>query len=88
MRTGKPKQPSYRIVVKEARSPRQGTFLELVGTFNPLTDPETVKLDAERVRYWLSVGATPTDTVRRLINKHTDIELKVPAHASKPKEGE
>jgi small subunit ribosomal protein S16 len=75
MRTGKTKQPSYRIVVKEARTPRSGRYIELLGTYNPLTDPSAVKVDAERVRYWLSVGAQPTETTRRLITKHTDIEL-------------
>jgi len=75
MRTGKTKQPSYRIVVKEARSPRSGRYIELLGTYNPLSDPSAVKVDAERVRYWLSVGAQPTETTRRLITKHTDIEL-------------
>jgi small subunit ribosomal protein S16 len=90
MRTGKPRQPSYRVVVKETRSPRQGTYLEWVGEFNPRTDPETVELNEERIRHWLSVGARPTDTVRRLINKYTSLELKTRAisQPTKPKEGE
>jgi small subunit ribosomal protein S16 len=75
MRTGKTKQPSYRVVVKEARSPRSGRYIELLGIYNPLTEPSMVKLNADRVRYWLSVGAQPTDTMRRLITKHTDIQL-------------
>ena len=88
---GKPKQPSYRVVVKEARSPRQGTDLEWVGSYNPLTNPETVELKEDRIRYWLSVGALPTDTVRRLITKHTGIELKArtnanPTEPTKPNE--
>ena len=89
MRTGKPKQPGYRVVVKEARSPRQGTYLEWVGNYNPLTDPETVTLKADRIRHWLSVGAKPTDTVARLITKHSDIQLKAakPPKAPKPQEG-
>lgn len=90
MRMGKPKQPSYRVVVKEARSPRQGTYLEWVGNYNPRTNPETVELNEERIRHWLSVGALPTDTVRRLINKYTSVELKTRTYAkpTKPKEGE
>jgi small subunit ribosomal protein S16 len=89
MRMGKPKQPSYRLVVKEARSPRQGTYLEWVGNYNPLTDPETVTINVDRVRYWLSVGAQPTETVARLITKHSDIQLKAPKpKPAKPKEGD
>lgn len=88
MRMGKPKQPGYRVVVKEARSPRQGTYLEWVGNYNPLTNPEQASFKVERVRYWLSVGAQPTETVARLITKHTDIQLKTPKpKPSKPKEG-
>jgi small subunit ribosomal protein S16 len=75
MRMGKTKQPSYRVVVKEARSPRAGEYIELLGTYDPLTEPAQVKLDAERLQYWLSVGAQPTDTLRRLITQHTSIKL-------------
>lgn len=75
MRTGKAKQPSYRVVAKEARSPRAGKYIELLGTYSPLTDPPDVKLDEERIKYWLGVGALPTDTVKHLIAKHTNIEL-------------
>ncbi len=73
MRTGKAKQPSYRVVVKEARAPRSGTYLEQVGFYNPLTEPADVKLNEPRIAHWLSVGATPTDTVKRLIAKYTSI---------------
>ena len=75
MRTGKTKQPSYRVVVKEARSPRSGRYIELLGIYNPLNEPSMVKLNVERVRYWLGVVAQPTDTMRRLITQHTDIQL-------------
>ena len=75
MRTGKTKQPSYRVVVKEARSPRSGRYIELLGIYNPLNEPSMVKLNVERVRYWLGVGAQPTDTMRRLITQNTDIQL-------------
>lgn len=73
MRTGKTKQPSYRVVVKEARSPRSGEYLEQVGFYDPLTEPADVKLNEPRLQYWLGVGAQPTDTVKRLISKYTSI---------------
>lgn len=72
---GKTKQPSYRIVVKEARTPRSGRYIELLGHYNPLTEPADVKLDEERLKYWLGVGAQPTDVMRRLIGKHTSVQL-------------
>jgi small subunit ribosomal protein S16 len=70
MRTGKTKQPSYRVIAKEARTPRSGSYIELLGTYNPLTNPETVNLNKERIAHWLSVGAQPTETVARLIKKY------------------
>ena len=72
---GKTKQPSYRIVVKEARTPRAGSYIELLGHYNPLSEPADVKLDEERLKYWLGVGAQPTDTMKRLIGKHTSVQL-------------
>ncbi|MEZ5339517.1 MAG: 30S ribosomal protein S16 [bacterium] len=76
MRIGKTKQPSYRVVVKEARTPRSGKYIEQLGFYNPLSEPADVRLDEERVRYWLGVGAQPTDRVRTLISKNTSIEIK------------
>jgi small subunit ribosomal protein S16 len=67
MRTGAKKRPSYRIVVKEKQSKRDGACLENLGTYDPTRDPAEIKLKAERVRYWIEKGAQPTDTVRRLI---------------------
>ena len=67
MRTGAKKSPSYRVVVKEKRSKRDGAYLENVGTYNPTRNPAEVKLNMDRVRYWLEKGAQPTDTVSRLI---------------------
>lgn len=67
MRTGAKKRPSYRIVVKEKQSKRDGAYLENLGTYNPTRDPAEIKLNADRVRYWIEKGAQPTDTVRRLI---------------------
>jgi small subunit ribosomal protein S16 len=63
-RFGKKKQPFYRIVVLDKRKPRNGRTVEVVGTYDPLKKPATVQMDAERVKYWLSCGAQPSDTVR------------------------
>ena len=69
MRTGAKKRPSYRIVVKEKQSKRDGACLENIGTYNPTREPAEIKLKADRVQYWISKGAQPTDTVRRLIKQ-------------------
>jgi len=69
MRMGAKGKPFYRVVVKEKRSKRDGKYLENVGTYNPMTDPSTVDLKHERIQYWISVGAQPTETVASLI-KH------------------
>ncbi len=74
-RVGQKKQPYYRIVAKDARTPRQGSYLENLGHFNPLADPEEVMLNEERLRHWLGNGAIPTETVARIIKKHSEIEL-------------
>lgn len=68
-RQGKRNQPSYRIVVADARAPRDGRFIEIVGFYNPRTDPPTYRVNEERVRYWLSVGAQPTEPVARILRK-------------------
>lgn len=70
-RGGSKKRPYYRIVVADARAPRDGKFIEKIGTYNPLLakdSPERVKLDNERATYWLSVGAQPTDRVLRFLD--------------------
>ena len=66
-RFGAHKAPKYRIVAADSRSPRDGKFLEIVGTYNPLTNPATVTLDAEKVNKWLSQGAQPTVTVANIL---------------------
>lgn len=66
-RVGAKKQPSYRIVVANSESPRDGRIIENIGFFNPRTEPETVEIKEERALYWLSVGAQPSDAVRRLL---------------------
>jgi small subunit ribosomal protein S16 len=67
MRTGSKKRPSYRFIVKEKQSKRDGAYLENLGTYNPTREPAEINLDMERVRYWMEKGAQPTDTVGRLI---------------------
>ena len=67
-RTGAKKQPAYRLVVAEATSPRDGTFLEILGHYNPLTEPTTFEFKEDRVRMWLERGAQPTDRVQRLLS--------------------
>ncbi len=66
-RMGAKKRPSYRIVAAESRSPRDGRFIETVGTYDPLTEPSAVKVNVERARHWISVGAQPSDTVKKLL---------------------
>lgn len=66
-RMGAKKAPFYRVVVADSRYPRDGRFIEQVGTYNPLTEPATVELDAEKVTKWIANGAQPTDTVKRLL---------------------
>ena len=68
-RKGTKKRPFYRIVVANSESPRDGKFLEIIGTYNPLTDPAEIQIDPERLRVWLDRGAQPTDTVRSLIKQ-------------------
>ena len=66
-RVGSKKNPIYRVVVADARSPRDGRFIEIVGRYNPQTEPSTIELDEEKIRAWISKGAQPTDSVRRLL---------------------
>ena len=69
-RMGAKKSPYYRIVVADSRYPRDGRFIEEIGTYNPLTDPATVTVDAEAAKKWLANGAQPTDTVKTLLKKN------------------
>ena len=73
-RLGAKKAPFYRIVVADSRSPRDGRFIEEIGTYNPMTDPATVTVDAEKAKKWIANGAQPTDTVRDLLKKTGAIE--------------
>jgi small subunit ribosomal protein S16 len=66
-RTGAKKKPHYRVVVADSRAPRDGRFIEIIGHYNPRTDPATVKVHEDRALHWLSVGAQPTDSVKKLL---------------------
>jgi len=67
-RVGAKKQPSYRLVVTDKRSPRDGRFIEVIGSYNPRTEPETVTINEARALYWLNVGAQPSQAVQRLLD--------------------
>ncbi len=73
-RVGAQKKPQYRLVVADSRSPRDGAFIEIIGHYNPLTDPETVVIAEDKARHWLERGAQPTDTAARLLAKFGIIE--------------
>lgn len=68
-RQGKKRAPFYHIVVADSRSPRDGKIIEQLGTYDPMTEPATIKLDKEKVEKWIKNGAKPTDTVKNLIEK-------------------
>ncbi len=68
MRMGKKKQPTYRIVAADARSPRDGRFIEIVGTYDPRAEPSVIKVDNERAVHWLRHGAQPTERVQKLLS--------------------
>ena len=82
MRMGAKKSPSYRVIVKEKLSKRDGAYIENVGFYNPTRNPAEVRLNMERVNYWIGRGAQPTDTVRQLIRQHS----KAAAAAEAPAE--
>jgi small subunit ribosomal protein S16 len=73
-RMGAKKAPFYRVVVTDSRSPRDGKFIEEIGYYNPITEPVEIKIDAEKAKKWLSTGAQPSDTVRKLLKKSGIIE--------------
>jgi small subunit ribosomal protein S16 len=89
MRVGKKKQPTYRVVVSDARSPRDGRFLEIIGQYAPRQEPSLVTIDSERALHWLNVGAQPTESAAKLLqisgvwDAYKDANGKVAA--SKPK---
>ena len=67
-RVGSKKNPIYRVVVADSRSPRDGRFIEIVGRYNPQHDPSTIELDTERIEEWIGKGAQPSETVKRLMS--------------------
>ena len=73
-RMGMKKKPFYRVVVADERFPRDGRFIEEIGYYNPMTSPAEIKIDGEKAKYWVGVGAQPTDTVRILLKKTGVIE--------------
>lgn len=75
MRMGAKKSPSYRVVVKEKLSKRDGAYVENVGFYNPTREPAEVRLKMDRVNYWIARGAQPTDTVRQLIRRQSKAEV-------------
>jgi small subunit ribosomal protein S16 len=82
-RIGARSKPSYRIVVTDSRSPRDGKFIEVIGHYNPLTDPETFDIDKEKATKWLASGAKTTVTVERLLAKAGIIEKKERVYTKK-----
>src|SRR6266496_1948924 len=68
-RTGKRKEPHYRVVVADQRSPRDGRFIEIIGKYHPLSDPSVIEIDEARALHWLMVGAQPSNQVRNLMTK-------------------
>ncbi len=85
-RMGAKKQPTYRFVVADVRSPRDGKFIEILGHYNPRTEPRTVVVDADKAKEWLAKGAQPSPTVHRLFAEQGIVERgPVPATKRKPK---
>jgi small subunit ribosomal protein S16 len=87
-RMGAKKQPTYRFVVADSRSPRDGRFLEILGHYNPRTEPKTLEVDAEKAKEWLAKGAQPTVTVRRLFAEKGIMERgPIPTTKRAPRKG-
>lgn len=82
-RMGSKKRPYYRVVVADARAPRDGRFIEEIGFYNPISEPKACKIDKERVNYWIGVGAKPTDTVNYLLKTYKIREEEAPKKVSK-----
>lgn len=73
-RVGKKKQPAYRLVVADSRAPRDGAFVEIIGHYNPRTEPTTIEIDEEKARGWLSRGAQPSEAVAKLLARRGILE--------------
>jgi len=85
-RVGAKKQPHYRVVVADQRSPRDGRHIETIGYYNPRTEPETVNIKEERALYWLSQGARPSDVVRRMLEQQGTLDRLTRLQAGEPME--
>ena len=83
-RTGQKHQPSYRLVVADQNAKRDGAFVEIVGNYNPRTEPSTVVLNEERIKHWLAQGAQPSDTVHRILATRGITTVEPAKHATKP----
>ncbi|HEY5339982.1 MAG TPA: 30S ribosomal protein S16 [Candidatus Aquilonibacter sp.] len=87
-RMGAKKQPTYRFVVADSRSPRDGRFIEILGHYNPRTEPKTLEVNADKAKEWLAKGAQPTETVRRLFAEKGIMERgPIPATKRAPRKG-
>jgi small subunit ribosomal protein S16 len=75
-RLGDKKAPFYRVIVADSRAPRDGKFIDIIGTYNPLTDPAEIKIDAEKASKWIKNGATPTETAKAILKKSGVIQDK------------
>lgn len=84
MRVGTKKKPYFRVVVTEAKTPCESSFVENVGTYNPRSKPAQVDVNKERVQHWLKLGAQPSDSVRTLLARHLSRDLSVPAVPAPP----
>ena len=82
-RAGSKKRPFFRIVVTDSRAPRDGSFVEILGYYNPRTKPAVVKIEKDRVDYWVSKGAQPSDSVRTLMARHLTVPVAAPEPAVK-----
>lgn len=83
-RSGSKKRPTYRVIVTEARTPRDSRVVESVGYYNPRTKPATLKVDRERLAHWLGVGAQPSSTVKTLLKKYQEPAADASAPAAAP----
>ena len=87
-RVGKKKQPAYRLVVADSRAPRDGAFIETIGTYNPLTNPATITVNEERAREWLSKGAQPSDRAVKILASQGIGEMPVYAPKARKADAE
>ena len=83
-RTGSKKRPFFRVVVSEARSKKEGEFIEVLGFYNPRTKPAVVEINKERITHWIAKGARPSDSVRTLLSKHLTRDRAVAATPASP----